>query len=497
VTESGQRQASIGLARLVPICPTGAVPGSLAHREAGDAGLQGAAGRTDTTDVIAETGYGWNGDVALAHQVVGSGPLDLLYLPGVLSNVDVMWESEHYSRFLRRLAGFARLLLMDRRGYGCSERFSPSDVAPLEVLVDDALVVLDATVSQRAAIFAFEEGNFLAELLAAARPDRVSHIILLDPSPTWLRNEEIYWEWSERDWEAQIAGYRSWGELEATRKSVHGMIPSIAGDEREIRWLAKLARATQGPGAMIAETRKFAKTDVRRLLPAIHVPTLVLHRQGDPVHEERSARYVADHIEGARYVEIPGRDLLPWYQGWEALTDEIEEFVTGSRHGPEPNRVLSTVLFTDIVGSTETAAKAGDSAWHHALERHHAVVREELARYSGAEQDTAGDGFYATFDGPARAVHCGQAISRAIGSLGLEIRVGIHTGECEVIDGKASGLAVVIGSRVMSFAGPSDVVVSQTVKDLVVGSGLMFEDRGEHDLKGVPGSWHLYAVAED
>jgi class 3 adenylate cyclase len=447
--------------------------------------------------VIPETRYAWNGDVALAYQVVGSGPPDLLYLPGVISNVDVMWESEHYARFLRRLAGFARLLLMDRRGYGCSERFSPNDIAPLEVLADDALVVLDATRSHRAAIFGFQEGNFLAELLAAARPDRVSHIILLDPAPVWLRNEEIYWEWSEKEWEEHIDEWRSWGLLEAAREEVHRSIPSIAGDEREIRWLARFQRATMGSGAVVAETRKFAQTDVRRVLPAIHVPTLVLHRPGDPVHYGRSARYVADHIEGARYVEIAGRDHLPWYTGWEALSDEIEEFVTGSRHGPEPNRVLTTVLFTDIVGSTEAAAKAGDSAWHHALERHHAVVREELARFSGTEQDTAGDSFYATFDGPARAVRCGQAISRAIGSLGLEIRVGIHTGECEMIDGKASGLAVVIGSRVMSHAKPSELLVSQTVKDLVVGSGLLFEDRGEHDLKGVPGPWHLYAVAAD
>ena len=445
--------------------------------------------------MIPETRYGWNGDVALAYQVVGSGSPDLLYLPGSPSNVDLMWESEHYARFLRRLAGFARVLLMDRRGVGCSERFGPHEVAPLEVLVDDVLVVLDAIGSERAAVFAWEEGAFVAKLLAAARPDRVSRIILLDPSPSWLRNEEIYWEWSEKDWEAQVEEWQSWGLLDATREYVHRTIPSIAEDEREIRWLARFRRATQGPGAMVAETRKFAQTDVRRVLPAIHVPTLVVHRPGDPIYPERSARYVADHIEGARYVEVPGRDHRPWYEGWEALSDEIEEFVTGSRHGPEPNRVLTTVLFTDIVGSTEAAAKAGDSAWHHALERHHAVVRGELARFSGKEQDTAGDSFYATFDGPARAVHCGQAISRAIGSLGLEIRVGIHTGECEVIDGKASGLAVVIGSRVMSLARPSELLVSQTVKDLVVGSGLVFADRGEHDLKGVPGPWHLYAVA--
>jgi pimeloyl-ACP methyl ester carboxylesterase len=445
--------------------------------------------------VIPETRYAWNGDVALAYQIEGSGPFDFLYLPGVLSNVDVMWESERYARFLRRLASFSRLLLMDRRGYGCSERFSPRDVAPLEVLAEDALVILDATGSNRAVVFGFEEGNFLAELLAATRPDRVSHIVLLDPAPTWLRDEEIFWEWSEKEWEELIDAYRSWGLLEAVRGSVHRSIPSIADDEREIRWLARFQRATQSPGAMVAETRKFAQIDVRRVLPAIHVPTLVLHRPGDPVYDERSARYVADHIDGAKYVEVPGRDHRPWYEGWEALTDEIEEFVTGSRHGPEPNRVLTTVLFTDIVGSTEAAAQAGDSAWHHALERHHAVIRDELARFSGVEQDTAGDGFYATFDGPARAVRCGQGIAREIASVGLEVRVGVHTGECEVTDGKASGLAVVIGSRVMSLAGPSEVVVSQTVKDIVVGSGLRFEDRGGHKLKGVPGEWRIYAVA--
>ena len=448
-----------------------------------------------------ETRFAWNGDVALAYQVIGSGERELLYLPGILSNVDLMWDWPEYARFLRRLNSFARLILMDRRGYGSSERFSPDAVAPLEVLVDDVLVVLDEAGVDRVAVFAYEEANFLGALLAASRPERVSHLVLLDPSASWTRNEDLPWEWTRERWEEQIEWFRrDWGNesderrIEEVRWAIeHGQ----RFDEQELRWWARFERATMGPGAAVAETRKFMDTDIRAVLPTLHVPTLVLHRRGNANYDPpRSPRYVAEHIEDAIYVEVDsGPQGKPWTEGWEAVADEIEEFVAGTRRGPEPTRVLKTVLFTDMVGSTDKASELGDAAWHQLLDRHHRIVRDQLQRFDGAEQDTAGDGFFAAFDGPARAVRCAQAITDAVRSLGIEVRAGLHTGECEIVDGKVSGIAAITGARVMAEAKPSEVLVSRTVKDLVAGSGLTFEDAGEYELKGVPDRWRLYRVA--
>jgi class 3 adenylate cyclase len=389
---------------------------------------------------------------------------------------------------------------MDRRGYGCSERFSPEAVVPLEVMVDDVVTVLDAADMDRVAVFAFEDGATLAALFAASKPERVSHLVLQDPVPSWTRNQELPWEWTRERWEEHIAGFRQgWGVMTAERVEEDARYASESGvkqpvDERLTRWVARMERATMGPGTAVAETRKFVDIDIRRVLPTIHVPTLVVHSPGgwtDP----RSSAYVADHIEGARYIEVEsGPGERPWAGGWEDLTNEIQEFVSGTRQAPEPNRVLVTVLFTDIVGSTTRAAELGDSAWHQLLEGHHQAVRSELGKFGGVEQDTAGDGFFAAFDGPARAVRCAQGISEAVRSLGLEVRVGLHTGECEVVDGKVSGIAAIIGARVMAQAIPSEILVSRTVKDLVAGSGLVFEDAGEHELKGVPEPWHLYRV---
>jgi class 3 adenylate cyclase len=449
---------------------------------------------------LPETRFAWNGDVALAYQSFGAGGRDLLYLPGVRSNVDVMWEEPSYERFLRRLATFARVLVIDRRGYGCSERFSADNVAPLEVLVDDLIVVLDTVGIERTALFAFQEANFLAAVLAASRPELVSHLILMDPSPSWLRNEELPWEWAAETWEGQIASYHdNWGVVSAERFAAeerswigHGSPPP---DERYLRWEVKMERATMGPGTMVAETRKFMATDIRAVLPAIHVPTLVVRRRGNAVFDPRGVRYVADHVPEARYVEIDSPpDTSPWSGGWEALTDEIEDFIAGTRHGPEPERLLKTVLFTDIVGSSSTASHLGDGAWHELLRKHHRIVRDELVRFGGIEQDTGGDGFFAAFDGPARAVRCAQAISREVRSLGIEVRIGLHTGECEIVDGKVSGIAAITGARVMAQAVSSEILVSRTVKDLVAGSGLRFDDRDEHRLAGVEGMWRLYAV---
>lgn len=450
---------------------------------------------------LPETRFAWNGDVALAYQSFGEGAHDLLYLPGVISNVDVMWESPAYARFLRRLASFARVVVMDRRGYGCSERFSPDALVPLEVMVDDVVSVLDEVGLERASIFAFEDGATLAALFAASKPERVDHLVLQDPAASWTSNEDLPWEWTSDQWEEYIGMFRrGWGVLSEARLAEQQQWQAERGiedpiDEDEVRWSARIERATMGPGAAVAELRKFMEIDIRAVLPTIHVPVLVVHRRGNDLYDPRTPRYAADHIEGARYVEVEsGPDNGPWRKGWEALTDEIEEFVAGTRRGPEPNRVLSTVLFTDIVGSTTKTAELGDASWHQLLERHHRAVRDELAKFGGAEQDTAGDGFFAAFDGPARAVRCAQGISEAVRSLGLEVRVGLHTGECELVDGKVSGIAAIIGARVMAQAVSSEILVSRTVKDLVAGSGLVFEDAGDHELKGVPEPWQLFRV---
>ncbi len=444
---------------------------------------------------VPETKFTWNGDVSLAYQIVSDAGIDLLYLPGGVSNVDVMWESSRYSGFLERLASFSRLIVMDRRGTGCSERFSPSEVAPLEVMVDDIITVLDAVGSERAALFSFEEANTITAMTAASRPDRISHLVMLDPAPCSVRNDEITWEWSRSQWDEQIQRFREGWGTEALGEHTPEVIPSIVGNDREQRWLARFQRLTQSPGAVIAEIRKYCDTDLRGLLPTIHVPTLVLHRRDDQIVDVRSTRYVAEHVPSARLVEVPGRDHIPLWEETDALADEIGDFITGVRPSVIGDRILATVLFTDIVGSTERQAAVGDHAWRTILADHHQIVRASLERWRGVEHDTAGDGFYATFDGPARAIRCARDITEQIRELQIEVRAGVHTGECEVMGEKLGGLAVTIGARVMSHAQASEVLVSQTVKDLVAGSGFVFEDAGAHELKGIPDTWHLYRVA--
>ena len=441
--------------------------------------------------MVPETRFAWHGDVALAHQVVGEGATDLLYIPGWLSNVDVMWESPEYESLLRRLGSFSRLIVMDRRGYGCSERFSPHDVDPLEVHVDDAIAVLDAVGSERAAFFSFDEGTFIGCLLAASRPDRISHLAMLDPSPCWTSNEEISWEWSAEQWRVKVEqDRRDWGSYEAFRRD------DPDTPERTLRWEAKFNRQSQSPGAGAAEALKYSATDVRAVLPSIRVPTLVVHGKERPSTsiDVRSPRYVADHIPGARFVEIAAGHF-PWGEGSDLLTDEIEGFLTGTRSHPSLERVLTTILFTDIVGSTNLAAEIGDQAWREVRRKHHDIVRLELDRFRGHERDTAGDGFFATFDGPARAVRCAQAIEERVQTVGLAIRAGVHTGEIEITPEGPSGISVHIGARVAALAKSNEVWASSTVRDLTAGSGLEFEYVGEHQLKGVPDPWRLYRVS--
>jgi class 3 adenylate cyclase len=439
--------------------------------------------------------YAWNGDVALAYRVVGGGPIDLLYLPGFTSNVELDWDGPAQGRFLRRLASFTRVISMDRRGWGCSDRLSVGSFPPLETLMDDVRVVMDAAHSGKTAIFAAGDNGFLALLFAASHPDRVTALVLYDCTPSFVRRHDMPWQPTREELEREAERSRGWGTREFARQAFARACPSALNDVGEFEWYVRWIRLSGTPGSALAESERYMETDLRNVLPSIHVPTLVLNRTDTVGEPPETARYLASNIDGAKLVVLPGPDLAFWTGDSDAIVDETEEFLTGVRHPLEHNRILATVLFTDIVGSTERQASLGDRGWKDLIERHHAIVRETLARYGGVENDTAGDGFFATFDGPARAIRCAQEAGGRIRDLGLEIRAGIHTGECELINDKVGGIAVTIGARISALAGPFETLISQTVKDLVAGSGLTFEDAGEHALKGIPDRWHLYRVA--
>jgi class 3 adenylate cyclase len=436
-----------------------------------------------------ETRYARSGDVNIAYQVVGDAPRDLVLVPGWVSNIEVFWESPMVARFLQRLASFTRLILFDKRGTGLSDRLGA--LPNLETRIDDVRAVLDAVGSERAALFGYSEGGAMCALFAATHPARTSALIMYGSyarlKPThdhpWARSAEVQARWLEaiqRDWGGPVGL-----EIRA---------PTLLADEGARQWWARFLRMGASPAAAAELSRMSYEIDIRHLLPAVRVPTLVLHTTGDRTVELGASRYIAERIPGAKLVELAGIDHVPWADGADRIVDEIEEFLTGVRHGPEPDRVLATVLFTDIVGSTEKAAALGDRRWQDLLEGHHDLVRRELGRFRGREIDTTGDGFLATFDGPARAVRCASAIASGVPTLGLAVRAGLHTGEVELRNDKVSGLAVHIGARVAAAAGPGEVLVSSTVKDLVAGSGLRFQDRGPRALKGVPGEWHLFAL---
>ena len=436
-----------------------------------------------------ETHYAKSGDVHLAYQVVGEGPLDLVFVHGWVSNVEYGWEVPPLARFLNRLASFSRLILFDRRGTGMSDRLPDRELPMLEQRIDDIRTVMAAVGSERAAIFGVSEGGNMSVLHAATYPERTVALVtfgifakrIWSPDYPWAPTPEQRqkdFEIVEREWD---------GEMDVSRYAPNADAPTRAQ-------IATFFRRSASPGAALALLRMNTQIDVRNVLPAVRVPTLVLHRTGDLDANIEEGRWIAARIPGARFLELPGSAHLPWIGDTDALLDEVEEFLTGVRRGSEPDRVLATVLFTDIVGATATAAAVGDRAWRDLLQAHHATVRRELARFRGRELDTAGDGFLATFDGPARAVRCACAIRDAIPAVGVRIRAGLHTGECEVMGDKLGGLAVHIGARVAAAAGPDEVWVSSTVKDLVAGSVLRFDDRGLHTLKGVPGEWRLFAV---
>jgi len=444
---------------------------------------------------IPEVRYAWNGDISLAYEVFGEGPVDLLYLQGYCSHLDLSWESPYLARFLSGLGARARVIATDRRGWGLSERFSPDAVPPLEILVDDLLVVMDAAESSRAVVFASWECGILAMLFAAAHPARVAGLVLCDTFPTFVATDDTP-SMPTRDRLRRIDDEirTSWGTTRWFEVELR--------DEREREWMARYERASVTPGALSAETWRAIELDARPVLPTIQAQTLVVgFEENEGMTDPAIARLLGERIPGARVVLVGrGSDEHDvgwhhWYGRGDAILREVSSLLIEVQ-GREVayDRVLATVLFTDIVGATSKVAELGDRGWKELLARHHQAVRLILGRYRGQEIDTAGDGFFATFDGPARAVHCAQAIAEAVRTLGLEIRAGVHTGEVELAGDGVRGIAVHIGARVGALAGPSEVFVSQTVKDLVAGSGLAFEDAGEHELKGVPDRWHLYRV---
>jgi pimeloyl-ACP methyl ester carboxylesterase len=440
-----------------------------------------------------ETHYAKSGDVNIAYQVVGDGPLDLVLVHGWVQSFDARWEIEPIDRFYRRLASFSRLILFDKRGTGLSDRVPPDDLPSLEVRMDDMRAVMDEVGAERAAVLGHSEGGAMCALFAATYPERTQALVMSGSAARtrWAADYPIGAP-DDAIEELETSILEHWG-VDVIRSLLQQMAPSIVDDEDLVQAHARAALRAASPAAAAALTRMSAMIDIRHVLPAIRVPTLVLHRAEEILAE--ASRYVGERIPGAQIVELPGADHMPWLGDQDAALDEIEEFLTGFRPHPALDRVLATVLFTDIVGSTELAADLGDRRWRELLEQHNALVRRELRRFRGRELSTAGDSFLATFDGPGRAVACAVSIREGARALGLQIRFGLHTGELELAGSDVRGIAVHTGARVAAKAGPGEVLASSTVKDLVAGSGLEFEDRGSHELKGVPGEWRLYAVS--
>ena len=438
-----------------------------------------------------ETKYVKSGDYHIAYQVVGEGPLHLVFVHGWISHIEHMWEEPGLARFLRRLASFSRLVLVDKRGTGLSDPVPLNQLPTLEERMDDIRAVMDTIGCGRAALLGTSEAGALNLLFAATYPDRITALILLNSYARLAWAADYPWGTrpEERDRLLQ-AIEEGWG----TGVAFEALVSSQAANVSMRNWWARYQRLAASPGAAVTLLRSAFDTDARHVLRAIKVPVLLLHRTGDPFTSTDHGRYLAQHIAGSKYVELAGVDHLFFSEDTERLLAEIQEFLTGVREETEPERVLATVLFTDIVASTERAAEQGDRQWRDLLEGFYASLRHQLTRFRGREIDTAGDGLFASFDGPARAIRCAHAIRDAVRTLGIEIRAGLHTGECEVIGDKLGGIAVHMGARVAAMARPGEVLVSRTVKDLVAGSGIQFESRGTHALKGLPGEWALFAV---
>jgi class 3 adenylate cyclase len=439
--------------------------------------------------------YVKNGDFTLAYQVTGHGAKDLVYLPTETPNVVGNWFVPEHARFIERLASFARIVISDRRGMGCSDRLSPGHAPALEDHVDDLLLVMQAAYATPVTVFAAAETSFIAMLAAATHPDRFEGLILWAASPSWIRSDELPWEDPPDKVEAHLGAIRGITNLHTwAERFTRVAVPSWADDAEKLAMMEALSAIAGSGEAWYQDQQLFHGLDLRDLLPSIRVPTLVMTRRELRLYPLESSEFLAERLPEARLVVLEGSDVFPWIGDADSVLAEVEEFLTGRRAVPDATRSLSTVLFTDLVDSTGHAARLGDAAWRRLLAEHHAAVREVLTRWEGVEVDTAGDGFFATFDGPARAVRCVVEIVRNVADLGIEVRAGVHTGEVERSDKQVQGIAVHVGARVAAIAKPSEVLVTSTVRDLVAGSGLAFEEAGEHELKGVPDRWRLYRV---
>jgi len=428
-------------------------------------------------------------DVQVAYRVLGDGPIDLIYVQGALSHLGIGWELPAYRRFCERLGEFTRLILFDKRGMGMSDRVPGA--TPLETRMDDIRAVMDAAGSDEAVVMGESEGGPLAMLFAAAHPTRTRALILMGAEVRERRDDE--WPWGESTEEEFEAGMAQIEERWGSGGAITRLAPSVGEEAWAREWVARLQMNAATPGAAEAFMRMAFDIDVRDIVSSVRTPTLVLHAIGDRICHVENGRFLARTIPNAQYVELPGGDHIPWFAPDRTIA-EIREFLTGTREPATPDRVLATVLFTDIVASTERATSLGDDRWRQLLESHNAMVRRELDRHRGTEVSTAGDGFFATFDGPARAIRCGLAIAGGARRMGLEVRTGVHTGEVERIGDDIAGINVHIGARIGALAAPGEVLVSRTVHDLVAGSGLEFTDRGAQQLRGVPGDWQVFSA---
>lgn len=434
--------------------------------------------------------YTTSGDFQIAYEAFGAGPHDLVFVHGWVTNLELLWEHPRVARALERLGSFCRVINLDKRGTGLSDRVPVDQLPTLEQRMDDVRAVMDAVGSERAVLFGHSEGGPMCALFAAAHPRRTEGLILYGSFAVREWRSDYPWAPTREERERHVRRLKEgWGGI----AHLDELAPGVMDDDVFRDWWARYLRSSASPAAAAALTSMNSQVDVRSILPAIAVPTLIIHRSGDRRADVRGARWMAEQIPGSRYVELPGQDHLIWADP-DPIIDVVEEFVTGVPPAEVPDRVLLTVLFTDIVASTETAATVGDAAWRRLLDRHDETVRRYLARYRGREVKSTGDGFLAVFDGPARAVRCAQAIAEAVVALGLRVRAGIHTGEVELRGDDVGGVAVHAGARISALAGPGEVLASRTVVDLVAGSGISFESRGVHELRGVPGSWELYAA---
>ena len=438
-----------------------------------------------------ETRYAKSGDLHIAYQELGEGRLDLVYVAEFWNSIEAQWEEPRFDRFLRRLASFSRLICFDQRGSGLSDPVALSELPTLEEWMDDIRAVMEAAGSKKAALLSSGGGGLISMLFAATYPERAEALVILNGFGRLTRTDD-YPIGTSPEFEDRIVWElrHGWGQGILLETSA----PTLAGDADFRRWWARYQRLGSSPGTVMTMRRMLQQSDVRHVLRSIRVPTLIVHRAENRLVDVAHGRHLAEQIPGARYVEVPGIDYFPFVGDADVILDEVEEFLTGVRHPAEADRLLTTVLVCDIVRSTERAAELGDHAWRRLLESFHAIARGELARHRGRLVDTAGDGILATFDGPARAIRCAAAIRDAVRGLGLEVRSGLHTGEVEISGDAVRGIAVHIGARVAAETGAGEILASSTVRDLVAGSGIQFEDRGMHSLKGVPEEWRLFSV---